>query len=632
DLDLENARKVLEDLTELDINIDQVTRDLEEQGIEKFNKPYDNSLKTLEKARKAALAARIDAQIIAVGEDTEQRINRELALWQKVNANQRLWNKDTGLWAVDPEQEETVNRGLGWLDVISAVQDSVEDLTAFRSELLADGFRYVLHMGMGGSSLAPMVFQRSFAVARDGLTLFVLDSTDPATLYDYEQRLPLSQTLFIVASKSGTTAESLAFADYYYSLLKEKLGDGAGAHFAAITDRGTPLAELARERNFRRTFLNFEDIGGRYSALSYFGIVPAALMGLDVSEILTRAQRMLRACAADSPVQKSPGMVLGAALGELARQGRDKITFFVPPAMETLGMWLEQLLAESTGKQGTGLLPVTGEPIAPPSFYGNDRVFVHISLDSEPDDRLARSVAALREAGQPVIAIKMKDRLDVAQEFFRWEIATAAAGAVLGINPFDQPNVQESKDNTNRLLAVVQENGRLPEDKPLLADGGFQLYLPSGMVEPTLPRALAHFFEQVRPGDYIALLAYLTETAAVDTLLGRLRLRLQQQFKTATTLGYGPRYLHSTGQYHKGGPGNGLFVQLTCDDTRDLEVPGRPYTFGAFRQAQARGDLEALVAHERRVLRLHLGADPVQGLGQLRLVLENALSDLNEGR
>jgi glucose-6-phosphate isomerase len=483
-------------------------------------------------------------------------------------------------------------------------------------------------MGMGGSSLAPLVFQRSFATAANGLHLSVLDTTDAATLLACRRRLPLSRTVFIVASKSGTTAEPLAFGDYFYDQLQQVKGEAAGEHFIAITDPGTRLVDLARERRFRRVFLNFTDIGGRYSALSYFGLLPAALMGLDVGELMVRAERMMHACAADKPAPQSPGVILGAALAALARQGRDKVTFILPQALEPLGMWLEQLLAESTGKAGTGLLPVAGEAIGPPSHYGDDRVLVYFSIDNEADERLERSAAELAAAGQPLITIRLQDRMDVAQEFFRWEVATATAGAVLGINAFDQPNVQESKDNTNGLLNRFREKGRLPEQTPELTEAPLAVYLKDGSGQGSLVQVLTRFFKQTGSGDYIAFLAYLSETTAVETLLARLRLQLRQKFHAAVTLGYGPRYLHSTGQLHKGGPNTGLFIQLTADDARDADVPGQPYSFGVLKKAQAQGDLEALHRHGRRAMRIHLGADAARGLDRLQAAMDKALADI----
>jgi len=624
---LASAREVLGKLPELGIELDEVTQGLEDQGIDKFIKPYDSLMATLEKARTAALQEPLERQRIEAGA-WDHPVKERIARLQQEDFNARLWRKDADLWSRDAAQQKTIAAGMGWLDVVATMQTRVAELTAFRNEVRKAGLRHVVHMGMGGSSLAPLVFERSFPAARDGLDLTVLDTTDPATLQGIENRLPLDKALFIVASKSGTTAEPLAFGDYFYDRLTRIKGEAAGGHFVAITDPGTPLAELAPQRGFRRVFLNFADIGGRYSALSYFGLLPAALMGLNVGEVLMRTRYMVDACGAARPADASPATVLGAALGELAHQGRNKVTFVVPRSIEPLGMWLEQLIAESTGKDSTGLLPVAGEPLGPPSAYGGDRVFVHIRIDNEADERQERSVAALRRAGHPVVTIRMEDRMDIGQEFFRWEIATATAGAVLGINPFDQPNVQESKDNTGRLLKIVREKGGLPETPPDLTEGPLSVYRKSGSTAGGLSRTLGDFFRQKRPGDYIALLAYLTEETAVETLLASLQLRLQEKFGAAVTMGYGPRYLHSTGQFHKGGPDSGLFVQLTCDDVHDLAIPDKPYSFGTLRKAQAQGDLEALDKHGRRAIRIHLGADAVQGLTRLKSALDEALAQM----
>ncbi len=535
----------------------------------------------------------------------------------------RLWRRDPSLWKADEKVQEQISHSLGWLHVAEKMEDRLAELTACAREVREAGFRQVVHMGMGGSSLAPLAFREIFAVGEQGLTLNVLDTTDPATILGLARRLPLKETLFIVASKSGTTAEPNAFGDYFFTRIRELKGDRAGDNFVAITDPGSPLAQVAQERGFRRTFLNFADIGGRYSALSYFGLVPAALLGLEVGELLRRALRMQHACAADVPPGENPGLVLGAVLGELARHGRDKVTLVTPPAIATLGMWLEQLLAESTGKEGTGLLPVAGEPLGDPSLYGADRMFVYLRLAEEEDQALERGVAALKQAGQPVITLRLQDRLDLAPEFFRWEMATATAGALLGINPFDQPNVKESKDNTNRLLALVRQQGRLPEEEPALTAGDLKIY--AAQATPTLAGTLAQFLKQARPGEYLALLAYLPEEPATEAALATLRRQLRDCLKLATTLGYGPRYLHSTGQLHKGGPNTGLFVLLTADDPEDAQVPGRPFTFGVFKQAQALGDLEALHRHGRRALRLHLGANPARGLAQLNQAVSKVL-------
>ena len=468
-------------------------------------------------------------------------------------------------------------------------------------------------MGMGGSSLTPLVFERTFTPDKNALPLTVLDSTDPATILEIEKSLPIADTLFIVASKSGTTAEPLAFAEYFYQKVKKIKGERAGENFCVITDPGTALVKMAEERAFRKTFLNFADIGGRYSALSYFGLVPAALMGIDVNELLARALRMVHACAACVPIRDNPGVVLGAVLGELAKNHkRNKVTFLVPEAISSLGMWLEQLLAESTGKEGTGLLPVAGEPLGNPTAYGDDRVFVHIRMKDTADNVLEGVASSLRQVGQTIITIDLDDPLDLGQEFFRWEIAIATAGAILGINAFNQPNVQESKDNTNRLLATVRDKGELPDEKPSLIEAPLKLYFDERSA--TVSETLKQFLAQTHSGDYLALMAYIIENPANDKALQDIRSMLQDHLHIPTTLGYGPRFLHSTGQFHKGGPNTGLFLQLTADDIKDVPIPGAPYTFGIFKRAEALGDLEALRKHGRRVGRIHLGSNINQGL------------------
>jgi transaldolase/glucose-6-phosphate isomerase len=536
----------------------------------------------------------------------------------------RLWRKDPALWTQDAKGQAVVRDGLGWLRVVQQMRERLPDLEGFAAEVRQAGLRRVVHMGMGGSSLAPLVFARAFPHAPGGLPLTVLDTTDPATILRIEREAPLERTLFIVASKSGTTAEPRAFEDYFYEKLRALRGGQAGEHLVAITDPGTPLASQAAERKYRRVFLNFPDIGGRYSALTYFGLVPAALAGVDVGGLLQQAARMGEACGRDGPAGDNPGVALGAVMGELARAGRDKVTVLVPEALRTMGMWLEQLLAESTGKDGTGLLPVAGEAVGDPSVYGQDRLFARLRPATGDDADLERGVEALRAAGHPVVTISTDEPLGLGQEFFRWEVATATAGSILRINAFDQPNVQESKDNTNRLLDVVRSQGRLPAEAPALVEEQIAVY--GDPVERTVAATLARFLAQARPGDYIALMAYLTEEPNVELGLEHVRLRLRDATRLATTLGYGPRFLHSTGQYHKGGPNTGLFIQITADDAVDAAIPGAPYTFGVFKRAQALGDLAALRAHGRRIVRLHLRGDVTAGLRQIDVAVEAALA------
>jgi transaldolase/glucose-6-phosphate isomerase len=626
---LPEARDVLQQLAAVDIDLDAATQELEDEGVAKFVMPYNQLLGTLAEARRAAVSEPVDSQVLALGED-EAAVNQRLADLEGRPFIEQLWRKEPTLWKEDLRDQAVITSALGWLHVPDKMEDAVDELEAFCAEARDAGLNHVVHMGMGGSSLAPLVFQRTFSPVEDALRLTVLDTTDPATILQIEKQVPLTDTLFIVASKSGTTTETLAYGDYFYDQLEDLEGGAVGGNMISITDPGTPLVDLSHEGGFRKVFLNFTDIGGRYSALSYFGLLPAALMGVDVGELLVRALRMRYACSPEVPASENPGLALGATLGELGQRGRDKVTFLMPEALTTFGMWLEQLLAESTGKEGTGLLPVAGEPIGDPSVYGDDRLFVHFRLKAEragteprpygegpkTDDALDRAVDALRSAGHPVVTIEMGDLLDLGQEFFRWEIATAIAGAILGINAFDQPNVQESKDNTDRLLDIVKRSGQLPEEDPALVEEPLTLYAEDGD-HRSIVEALAAFFGQAQRGDYFALMAYLTEEPDTQQALQEIRVCLRDRLRLATTLGYGPRFLHSTGQLHKGGPNTGLFVQLTADDAKDVPLPGQPYTFGTLKRAQALGDLQSLRKHGRRVVRIHLGSDVHRGLAAL---------------
>lgn len=533
----------------------------------------------------------------------------------------RLWRKDPSLWKADPENQKGMRNALGWLHVAEKMDEGLHDLSKFVAEIRAAGFRHVVHMGMGGSSLAPLTFQRIFLPPPEALPLTVLDTTDPVTILKIEREVSVGETLFIVASKSGTTAEPLAFGEYFYAKAKAYKGNRAGDNFVAITDPATPLVKLAQERGFRRTFLSFPDIGGRYSALSHFGLVPVALMGINVATLLHRARQMAHSCGPSVPVQENPGVILGAVMGELVLRGRDKLTLLMPESIATLGLWLEQLLAESTGKEGKGILPVNNEPLGALSEYGEDRLFIYIRLKDEKDEELEQLVKKLPKAGQPLVSIQMDDRLDLAQEFFRWEMATATAGAILKINPFDQPNVQESKDNTNRLLDQVSQEKKLPTMMPTSQEGPLSFFAIEEALNPQ--DLLRTFLAQARPGDFFALQAYLPEEPPINQALQTIRKHLRRR-GLATTLGYGPRFLHSTGQFHKGGPNTGFFFQLTADDAEDAPVPGTSYTFGLFKHAQALGDLEALKKHGRRVVRVHLGADVIQGLEAFSQFLEKA--------
>lgn len=619
---VDTAHRVLEHLPSLGVDIDEVTEQLENQGVKKFADAYATLIKALKDKREKAIHEPVDSQSFCLG-PFDKDVNHRVAALEEERFASRLWRKDATLWKGDSENRKAVKNSLGWLHVAEKLEDVLGDLSDFTSDVRDAGFKHVVHMGMGGSSLAPLVIQQSFGTLEGGLPLTVLDTTDPATILKVEKEIPLSDTLFIVASKSGSTAEPNAFADFFYEKLKALKGSYAGDNFVAITDPGSKLEGIAKERRFRHTFLNFADIGGRYSALSYFGLIPAVLLGVNVAELLTRALRMTHACDSCVPAEKNPGLVLGAAMGELALKGRDKMTFVVSKRISALGLWLEQLIAESTGKEGKGILPVNEEPVLDPEAYGKDRFFAYVRVKGDGEAETEGRVRKLIDAGQPVLLIEMDDVYDLGQEFFRWEIATAVAGAIIRINSFDQPNVQESKDNTNQLLDEVGKTGKLPEEKPAIEDGELKVY---GKVSgKTLPEVLRSFFDQSEPGDYVPFMAYIPPGDGMAERMSSIRANLQKKLRLATTFGYGPRFLHSTGQYHKGGPNTGLFIQLTAEDKVDATLPGRPYTFSVFKRAQALGDLESLRRHGRRVIRIDLGSDIASGLDKLGQSIKQAL-------
>ncbi|WP_069801444.1 bifunctional transaldolase/phosoglucose isomerase [Thermogemmatispora onikobensis] len=529
----------------------------------------------------------------------------------------RIWERDASLWKTDRAVQQEIRERLGWLTVANTMQERLQEIEDLVEAVRQDGYRYAVLLGMGGSSLCPEVLRLTFGVAPGYLDLFVLDTTDPDTIRAVEERIDPGKTLFIVASKSGETIETLSHFRYFWQRVSELGGEG-GAHFIAITDPGTSLERLAHDHRFRHVFANPPDIGGRYSALSFFGLVPGALIGVDVKQLLTRAQEAMSRCSASQPVADNPGLRLGTMLGALGTQGRDKITFVLSPAIASYGYWVEQLIAESTGKEGRGLLPVEGEALGAPSVYGNDRLFVYLRLEGDDNAALDEGLARLQAAGQPLVRFQLADRYDLGAQFFIWELATAVAGIFLQINAFDQPNVQESKDNTARLLERFRREGKLPELEPVISEGALRVYgRRMGEGKEGLDSYLQAFLDQVRPGDYIALMAYVQRSEVNESALQALRLRLRDRYRVATTLGYGPRFLHSTGQLHKGGPNNGVFIQITGDVKQDVPIPGESYTFGILKEAQALGDLFALSAHERRNIRIAIGGDLAAGLQAL---------------
>ena len=532
----------------------------------------------------------------------------EMALTRLVT---RLWSKDHQLWK--PEPTEIANR-LGWLTVAEQLCEKVGPLQAFVQAVRNVGFRDVVLLGMGGSSLGPEVFRRAFGSARGFPRLWVLDSTVPGFIRQVTKAINPSKTLFILASKSGGTIEVMSLYAHFSGLVAKARKNQGGAQFVAITDPGTSLGALAHERGFRTTFTNPSDIGGRYSVLSYFGLVPAALMGLDVSMLLNRGIEMAQACRPGIPPDQNPGAYLGAVMGILGRSGRDKVTIVASPKVDSFGLWAEQLLAESTGKEGKGLIPVAQEPLASPEAYGNDRLFVYLRLEGDANTESDKHVKALERAGQPVVRLMLRDTHDLAGEFFRWEFATAIAGHYLGIHPFDQPNVQESKENTARVLDYVKTHGKLPPND-----------VPESGVDALL--------SQAGPGRYLAILAYLTPSAQSDAAIKALRKTLLTKHHLTTTAGYGPRYLHSTGQLHKGGPNSGLFLQVIEDMKPDVAIPGQPYTFGMLAQAQAVGDYQSLQARHRAVVRVRVGSRPAQAMKKvLKPSRKRASADAVAGR
>jgi transaldolase/glucose-6-phosphate isomerase len=622
---LDDARATVLRLREEGIDLAAVTRKLEDQGIALFTASFDALMAGIEQ-KVAALRARAApgpmprqvrlrdvTQTASLGAWTEA-VRAAMADLAARDFCRRLWMRDGSLWTSKAAAQAAIPHALGWLTAPETMLERVDELTAFASEIAQAGFTHVLLLGMGGSSLFPDVCRQTFAPAAGRPRLVVLDSTDPVAVRAAEAAVDLPRTLVIVSSKSGTTTEALDFYRDVAARIAAVRPEGqAGEAFVAITDAGTPLERLAREASFRRIFRNPPDIGGRFSALSYFGLVPAVLLGVDVRTLLERGVTMMHAADACLAGSDNAAVELGAILGALAGAGRDKVTFVASPGIAPFADWLEQLLAESTGKEGRGLVPVAGEPLADPSRYRSDRLFVYLRLDGGVDPGQDRGLQALEAAGQPVVTIRLADPLDLGAECFRWSVATTAASALLGVNPFDQPNVQESKDTTNRLLDAYRAIGRLEWE--------------GALPEPEWATALAAHLAGVRPGDYVALMAYLPPAPVHDAALREIRTALRDALRVATTVGYGPRFLHSTGQLHKGGPPTGLFLQLTAEVAEDLAIPGRDYTFGLLEAAQAQGDLLSLRAKGRRVLRLHLGADPAAGLERLRLMVGMALRE-----
>ena len=571
----------------------------------------------------------MEAWLEGLGESMAGSLRVAAERWDATDGTRRLWGKDPSLWTGGDEA-----RWLGWLDGPRTSHETLDALTAFAARVREDGLTDVLLLGMGGSSLCPEVLGETFGILPGGLRLHVLDSTDPAQVQSTVGAVDLARILVVVASKSGSTLEPNIFHAHVRDRMRAAVGrEHAGRHFVAITDPGSKLERVAGDEGFRRVFTGDPEVGGRYSALSPFGLVPAALIGLDLRRWIRAAGAMADRCGPARKVRDNPAARLGLILGTAANEGRDKLTLIVSPRIYDFGAWLEQLVAESTGKNGKAIIPVDREPAGPPGVYGADRLFVYVRLASETDSAQEASVAALQRSGHPVVRLDLDAPDQLAGEFFRWEVATAVAGAIMGINPFDQPDVEASKIETRKLTDDVERTGKLPEEPPSLEDGGLRFFTDAANARalqreagsPAASEWIRAHLTRLGPGDYFALLAYLPMTAAHETVLQRLRARVRDARRVATCLGFGPRFLHSTGQAYKGGPASGVFLQITCEDADDVPVPGTGYTFGVVKAAQARGDFQVLVTRGRRALRVHLGRDVASGLEALDRLVEGAL-------
>jgi transaldolase/glucose-6-phosphate isomerase len=557
-------------------------------------------------------------------------VEKALEDWDQNDKVRRLWQQDASVWTDTNE-----NKWLGWLNIAGEQQQTIRRFTNFAAEVRDAGFAHVLLLGMGGSSLCPEVISKSFGKIEGFPELHVLDSTDPAQVKSFEKKIDLANTLFIVSSKSGTTLEPNIFKQYFFARTKELVGeDQAGSRFIAVTDPGSKLRQEAERDRFRKIFLGVPTIGGRYSALSDFGLVPAAAAGIDVAKFLDRTDAMVKACGAPVSAKNNPGVILGAVLGAAHKQGRDKLTVIASPEIYDLGAWLEQLIAESTGKNGHGIIPVDREATGRLDVYGDDRVFVYLRSEKTADAAQDAAIAGLEAAGHPVISISVADVYDLGQEFFRWEIATAVAGSIIGINPFDQPDVEASKIATRKLTDEYEQTGTLPAEAPFFETDGVKLFaneenaaaLQEAATERSVDGYLKAHLDRLRARDYFALLAYLEMNDEHEQLLQRARTVVRDHQRVATCLGFGPRFLHSTGQAYKGGPNSGVFLQVTCDDANDLPVPDQKFTFGTVKAAQARGDFEVLNERGRRALRVHLGADVSRGLAKLGEAIRRVLA------
>lgn len=628
---VEDATVALCALEQAGISMKEITDRLLEEGLDLFKNAFNNLLAAVEQHSRENVADRLNRLSYALPASFAAAVQASVKEWGDGNKVRRLWERDPSLWTNQDEDQ-----WLGWLGITDEQLDHLQLLTGLVEETKRRGFTDVLVLGMGGSSLCPDVMKRTFGKQAGYPELHVLDSTDPAHIKAVEESINLASTLFIVSSKSGSTLEPNIFMPYFFDRVQHIVGTReAGQRFIAITDPGSTLQQVAEASGFRHLYFGRLSIGGRYSALSNFGMVPAALTGIDVARFLDRAEEMVEACSSSVPVEENPGLVLGAILGVLVNHGRDKVTVVASPGLAAFGAWLEQLLAESTGKDGKGLIPVDRETVGTPEVYGADRLFVYIRWQAKPEKSQDDAVTRLEQAGQPVVRISVADCYDLGQEFFRWEFATAVAGAIMGLNPFNQPDVEASKLATKQLTEEFERNGGLSLESPIIEEQGVRLYVDPAYAETlnavtgksrSLGSYLRAHLNQLTTGEYFALLAYLEMSPAHDTRLQAIRHMVRDARHVATCVGFGPRFLHSTGQIYKGGPNSGVFLQITCEDWVDALVPGRRYSFGVVKAAQARGDFHVLAERGRRIVRVHLGADVQVGLATLHAAMERALA------
>ncbi len=628
--DLDLAQKIMLKPQQAKISWQEITDRLLAEGVQLFMDAFDQLLAAVEKKREAVLGSKLDLLTYKLPEELTKSVQVSLQDWQTQGKIRRLWAQDASLWTGTDE-----NNWLGWLGITEDQLAHIKHLRELAQEVRDLEFSHILLLGMGGSSLCPEVMKLTFGRIPGYPTLLVLDSTDPAQIKAIEAKINLTKTLFIVSSKSGGTLEPNIFKQYFFDRLQQILGaESAANRFIAITDPGSKLQQIAEGDGFRHIFFGVPSIGGRYSALSNFGIVPATLMGVDIARFLNSTEEMVHSCAPSVPALENPGVVLGTILGVLANQGRDKVTLITSPGIADLGAWLEQLLAESTGKDGKGLIPIDQEPLGTPEVYGSDRLFVYIRLEEAPDLTQDAAVDALEQAGYPVVRIKIAEPYQLGQEFFRWEIATATAGSIIGINAFNQPDVEASKVVTRQLTAEYEKTGSLPSEIPILVEAGIQLFTDQKNAEElkklagndqSLKSYLRAHLNRVQTGDYFALLAYIERNDLHQVPLQAIRQTVRDAKRVATCLGFGPRFLHSTGQAYKGGPNSGVFLQITCDDAINLPVPGQKYSFSIVKAAQARGDFQVLADRNRRALRVHLGTDVQAGLAALQSMIQEIL-------